>query len=111
MIIRRINSTRENRVMRVAACARVSTIKEEQEESFKTQLWHYRARTDLSGVRGDEPESHDASGSRTGQHRRHSERFSFRRERRRNPILHQFAKQTGYLRVHIGELLKASGLP
>ena len=41
MIIRRINSTRESRMMRVAAYARVSTIKEEQEESFETQLRYY----------------------------------------------------------------------
>ena len=41
MIIRRINSTRESRMMRVAAYARVSTIKEEQEESFETQFRYY----------------------------------------------------------------------
>ena len=41
MKVRKISSERETRKLNVAAYARVSTLSEEQEESFDTQVEYY----------------------------------------------------------------------
>ena len=41
MIVRRVCSEREQRKLHVAAYARVSTLSEEQDESFETQVEYY----------------------------------------------------------------------